>query len=748
MKAFQEYLNKSLQLLRTNNHPLFLELNTLNISELATNYIDLDTTNAGQVVEVLNVGLKTIDPLLIIKKIRESEFIIHSQKQNAEPKPLILQNNFNKPLRYVNANWDTKIAVPYYDEHPLPLRKLPGQDTLYPYLTVSDFLEPHIIRLVYPIDSSKYFDGNLRLNNQEETKSYLLPLKLLFFEYFDVGDLIAGGRGKPQISIDETSVAAAIRVQLKIPINKGKDFIVFERIYHNVGSADQENNKGVINEHQFGITIFPFVNQAIYDKAFYNIQLIDRDVIGKFADTDYQLNFYSNELENPLAISSEKYRNKKIKGDVSKVGTKYYHLEENFDYIQINNQRSKGIIIPKWRTSVNIGTQFTFAIDFGTTNTHIEYSVNNTLPKPFEILDEECQAVPLFSSKTDHNFSGTGAFDIRSSIVKEFIPEIICKNTAYHFPLRTVIAFNIPFIFEKSSDNQNKYFTSLKWDSREPNNEFRVKAFLEQLMMFVRNKVIMNDGDLALTKIIWTYPTSMSIARRSYLQDTWENLFKKFINSGGHPIDMCESIAPYYYYQGNSQLQGLGFGVSVLMDIGGGTSDVVVYSDNIPKLISSYKFAGNTLFGDGYTEFSNIANNQLIKKFKGYFSLALEEHNPALTGIFEGLYEEQNSADFNTFLFSLVQNSAAKNRDVLDYNKVIAKDADLKIIFLYFYCAKVYHIAQLMKINGIDLPLNFIFSGNGGDSDERDHHIPAQADHPFRGKLTRAFRGKLTTPNA
>jgi len=36
----------------------------------------------------------------------------------------------------------------------------------------------------------------------------------------------------------------------------------------------------------------------------------------------------------------------------------------------------------------------------------------------------------------------------------------------------------------------------------------------------------------------------------------------------------------------------------------------------------------------------------------------------------------------------------------------------------------------------------------GGDSDERDHHIPAQADHPFRGKLTRVFRGKLTTPNA
>ena len=40
------------------------------------------------------------------------------------------------------------------------------------------------------------------------------------------------------------------------------------------------------------------------------------------------------------------------------------------------------------------------------------------------------------------------------------------------------------------------------------------------------------------------------------------------------------------------------------------------------------------------------------------------------------------------------------------------------------------------------------FKDEIGDSDERDHHIPAQADHPFRGKLTRAFRGKLTTPNA
>ena len=50
-------------------------------------------------------------------------------------------------------------------------------------------------------------------------------------------------------------------------------------------------------------------------------------------------------------------------------------------------------------------------------------------------------------------------------------------------------------------------------------------------------------------------------------------------------------------------------------------------------------------------------------------------------------------------------------------------------------------------ISGGVLPFFVSLFAPVGDSDERDHHIPAQADHPFRAKLTRAFRGKLTTTN-
>ncbi|RZL46335.1 MAG: hypothetical protein EOP00_15310 [Pedobacter sp.] len=730
MKAFQEYLVKSLKFLGGINPVLFSELNTLNPTDLNNNYVSLNTNNAGQIVEVLGVHLKTVDPNLLIKSIQKSDFIIHSTKIDDKLKPLVLQNSFNSKLNYINANWDTRTTVPYKAEKEnLELRKLPGQDVIYPYLTVSDFFEPNIIRLVYPINDTKYFDGNLKLNNPEDTKSYLLPLKPLFFKYFDTEDLINGGLGKPTISIDETSVGHAIRVQLKIPINLGKDYITFERVYHNDGVADEVVNKGAIKEHQFALTLFPHIKYLSGIDPYYKIQLIDRDVALKTSDAEYFLNFYNNTSSSPVDIEASKNRSKKQKGDFSKITSTYYGLNKNFDYIQVDNGFAKGVIIPKWDNPKTGVDQFTFAIDFGTTNTHVEYTVGNSSPKTFEITADEIQAVPLINDKIDHNFSGTGAIDLRTNKIREFIPEIITKDTMYNFPHRTVISqslnnpppmggnalidFNIPFVFEKNTDNNSRFFTNLKWDSKEPNNEHRVKAFLEQIVLMIRNKVIINGGNLEETKILWTYPTSMTPARKNNLRMIWDELYHKYFNKNKNTVDISESIAPYHYFKGSAKLEGLGSGISVLMDIGGGTSDVVVYKKNTPLLFSSYKFAGNTLFGDGYNDFGNITNNGLINKYKAQFDEILVNKYVTIAEIANAFYANQKSADFNTFLFSLTHNIEISDRELLDYNKKIANDNDLKIVFLYFYCAKVYHIAQLMKINELELPTNIIFSGNG-----------------------------------
>ena len=76
--------------------------------------------------------------------------------------------------------------MPYYDEKPLSQRRLPKDNTLYPYLTLCDFLEDHIIKTRYKINSKYYFDGN---DTEKNNGSYMLPLKKEFFNYFTPSDL-------------------------------------------------------------------------------------------------------------------------------------------------------------------------------------------------------------------------------------------------------------------------------------------------------------------------------------------------------------------------------------------------------------------------------------------------------------------------------------------------------------------------------------------------------------------------------
>ena len=189
-----DYLTKNLEILRTQHDQLYQEINQLTITDFYDHYAELDTGQSGDLLELLGFPLrkKKIDIGSIAKS---SDFTIRSTKLQHDTPPLVLQNQLNKPYHYINDTWDSHVAVPYQLDEPPDERKLPGQVISYPYLTVSDFLEPFLIRLVYPINQGKFFDGNL--GETKEQKGFVLPLKRAFFDYFDADDLqgsVAGGK--------------------------------------------------------------------------------------------------------------------------------------------------------------------------------------------------------------------------------------------------------------------------------------------------------------------------------------------------------------------------------------------------------------------------------------------------------------------------------------------------------------------------------------------------------------------------
>jgi hypothetical protein len=460
---------------------------------------------------------------------------------------------------------------------------------------------------------------------------------------------------------------------------------------------------------------------------------VDRDVTGVLKNTDYDLRFFSNTEQDPIDVRAKKTRSSKKPDAVETATSQYYVLHNEFDFIQVKNvvaSGASGIIIPKWQPYSQGNEVFSFAVDFGTTNTHIEYKIGNGSPKPFDITADDVQIATLFHpTKTTEDFGGTGAIAIRELIEHEFVPQHLGNGSEYKFPHRTVIAeshslnvetetfsladFNIPFIYERKPE-KDKIQSNLKWAKKEKGNEKRVRAYFEKIIMLLRNKVLFNRGNLAQTKLVWFYPSSMKPARKSQLESTWNELFNLYFNPTQQAVGITESLAPFYYFKGTNKLQGGSFKPVVSIDIGGGTTDVVVFKQNKPLLMTSFKFAANAIFGDGFSEYGAASSNGLISKYFPYYENLLATNKLYdLSKVLSSIKDKNKTEDINAFFFSIENNPKIKDKKLFSYNSLLSNDEDLKIIFIYFYSAIIYHIADLMKQKQIELPKHIVFSGTG-----------------------------------
>jgi hypothetical protein len=732
MKDFGDYLVENKKILDRTDQTLHSELNKLNPEDYKNLYADLSAENANTMIEVLGVKLRKRKSEDVPDYIStHSDFRIDSTKFTGAQRPLVLHSNFsNADWQYAKDKWK-QVPVPVLEETSMDKRKLPGINILYPYLTISDFLEPFLIRLVYPVNKDKFFDGNLITEVGDDSKGYILPLKRQFFDYFNADDLVNSGSGKPTIKIIQ-GVANSVKVVLKIPVTKQGEFITFERMYlegpsNQISKPDETNNKGSIVEHQVGLAVFPFIKTNNKDiPPYYRIQLIDRDIAGDLKNSEYDLNFFSNTAENAIPVAAKKTRSQKA--PPAGATSQYYVLNDEFDVIQIKNLNgsgASGVIIPRWQPYTQGSDVFSFAVDFGTTNTHIEYKIGGQSPKPFDITPNDIQIATLFHpTKTDITFGGANA--IGELIEHEFVPHLVGNSSEYKFPQRTVIAhshsldintdtfaladFNIPFTYEKKLE-KGKIIPNLKWAKREHGNQIRVERFLENIVMLLRNKVLLNNGNLSATNLVWFYPSSMKPVRRAGLQAMWERLFLKYFNTAVSPIRITESLAPFYYFKGVNKLQG---GQVISIDIGGGTTDVVIFKSKKPLLLTSFKFAANTLFGDGFSEFGAANNNGFANKYIPHFETLLGANKLYdLTMVLSSIKDKNITEDINAFFFSIENNPKIGNKELFSYNTLLSNDEDLKILFLYFYSAIIYHIAKLMKIKGLDLPNHLVFSGTG-----------------------------------
>lgn len=650
--------------------------------------------------------------------------MIISKDKNIDHVPLALPvDPISDKVMYVLDYWHDNYKAPVRDSKPLAQRTLPYDGSKYPYVTISDFLEDTITRMPYGYNSDKFFDGNFKGN--VDKVSYLLPLKQLYFDYFNINDLMGNFTDNRNQSVKRIEIESvgndAVKVTLRIPIKSG-GYIQYSRIYAPGSIVD--DTMGRIIDAEFTLAHYPLIKYPKGVMPKYKIAIVEDSTKEK---NNFNISFFDANNERVSHFGEPIYRNRSVGG--SKINANFadpavYVLEKEYEYMHISNEDNlsiRGVVIPKFEEKHG-DASFKFAIDFGTTNTHIEYNTNtDQTPKAFEITKDDIQ---LHKLHKDEQLEAVINYQVVFN--GDMMPSLIGgNNSEYVYPMRTVLLesrhiensgipmanVNIPFIYERKKlpSYNNPPFTNIKW-SDDPKH---AEAYIKSILMILRNKVLLGGGNLAKTQIVWFYPASMSPGRFARFNETWRGVYKEIF---GGKIDnvqtMSESMAPYLYNKTNEGATS----TVVSVDIGGGTTDVLIAVQGEPQYITSFGFAADTIWGDGYAY--NAKTNGFIKKYKPIFD---DKVTNGELKVIKAVYEEllgasssSASTDIIAFFFSLLSNKELASKKIkVDFGEMLSSDKRCNYIILLFYTAIMYHVAQVMKAKQIAMPRHITFSGNG-----------------------------------
>ena len=571
-------------------------------------------------------------------------------------------------------------------------RELPGgMGVKYPFLIWSDLLEDKIFKVPYKINDDRFITATAG------DAHYLLPLKREFFNYFEINDV------NNMLSI--VANGNKVDVTIKIPLNNN--------IHPYIDIKHTYNNENVV-EVPLTIGLFPFYKTGTNDT--YSILQCGKQ--------KFDIRLY--EVTGRVIATTQNVRTKETAGTYE---TRYHSVQGTFDIIEFtDNEHSacKGLIIPLMQQIIPGATDFKFSIDFGTSNTYIAYQTNLQLdPQTLEFGANDEQTGYLHAAG-----SLTGNLQTMSlnAFVREFTPSCIGSNARFHFPTTTATCELVPsdgitpnlfgtismgfnMLHEMSAMANARYTTQLKWllekDPSNAHNNALILNYFTQILWMLKNKALQNGGNDNFT-ICLTFPETMPVPVKTALIGLWQTANNNLHLNCNINANYSESLAPY-----NIMVPNFGSSSFLNIDIGGGTHDILfVNRDETGQLISanyaSARFAGDDLWGDG-TIISDppVLNNGFVSYLydkidadRNHYSVDVLRPLDTLKG-----GTANTSGDIMSYLFghdSVFNTSSA----------IRANNKAYSLVFIH-YMALMYHVARLIKKQGVPIPNYISFTGMG-----------------------------------
>lgn len=673
------------------------------------------------------IGYPVVDIKLITRSPGniQSDFFIDSdfhKQAFTTDLPLIIDkgSRYANMRYYDNELWDVNTTVPQIENRAEAKRDMPACAAYAPnWLTSVDFLEEKLISLPYAMAENK-FRGvkNVKINGME--RSFLLPLKPKALKYLRLDTLLRG----LTFDINPDTNIAEVRLEVPVRNNAGTvhNTVCLSRRYRLGTDVVTATEQGPMEE-PVSVGISPFIRISDDSQNRYDVYLqypTDDRLVEKvdleFLKAGSDIDFHTND---PLPVTERR-------GDTE--GRFFKVLNKSFDAVRLVMDNVGGMIFPDYETPSLGSLQYYYAIDFGTTNTHIAFITDRTgdTAVSFDAEQIKRQAVYLANKPDPRSYMASGHTQEQyhqllrrlygpmshSTLIDQaraFFPNF--EQEDYSFPIRTAAyeeqdikddlfgCLSIGFRYPKEKLANSKYRTSLKWDLNSPkiaDAATRASMFFEELLGMIRVHWLSN-GDASpkhTPTIILTYPLAMSTSAQ--LNRLWAQAYAKvfglqnLVEAQARIKQLAESLAPAKTLIANGQLSSQGI---LNVDIGGGTTDIQYYCRTGNATVAKYNsvlYAGDDLWGCGRENIVEGVRNITENVFTRFADANLASHSIQL-----GL----DRIDYNTIslvgkekINMLLRDQSHRFADMV-HDIDNGNSAAHKVVMLH-YAALMYHIAN------------------------------------------------------
>lgn len=392
-------------------------------------------------------------------------------------------------------------------------------------------------------------------------------------------------------------------------------------------------------------------------------------------------------------------------------------------HLSIEGHVYSGVLIPRFHVQSNPTRVYTYAIDFGTSNTYISKRLkgNNFEPEQLSMSDTMMSYLHAVKASSQQNL-----VDLCEEIPfkqsadffhTEFVPPFI-DGTRYKFPLRTAMVktkkeqqegclfddHNIAFSYEKHKVVGNhEVSTNLKWNE----DLTEARLFIRELLMVVKYDALLSDAFLSRTEIVWFFPLSFSRSLKQKYMEIWYEEAREVLGIPAEQVRVyTESEAPYYYYSEKDVFQSID-SVAVL-DIGGGSTDMVYFKEGKPQIANSVHFGCDVLWGNGFNKMVNARDNGVYNRYKDILSFG---NNEELNELNAEMCRKGSVASTRDIINFWIANSRQSKIGNEHFASLLRNEC--KPLFLYHYASIIFYMATLFKVRGLDCPNAVAFSGNG-----------------------------------